>query len=289
MKILGTGLTGLVGSRIVELLGQTHEFINLSRSTGVNIVEKDSVSRAIASSDAPIVLHMAAKTDVDGCEKDKAVGKEGEAWKINVEGTQNVAEACSNNLKKLIYISTDFVFDGEKESYSEEDTPNPINWYGQTKYEGEKVVQSIVKDFLVARVSYPYRASFEKRDFARSVQKLLSEGKNVAMVTDHIFTPTFIDDIAGALEVALTKNLSGTVHITGSQHLSPYESGKIIAKIFGYNEALVQQTTRADFFKNRAQRPFRLAMKNDRIVQLGVEMKTFQQGVEALKNQSHLR
>ena len=105
MKVLGTGLDGLVGSRIVELLSDKYEFENLSISTGLNITNRDAVLERIKSSDAQIVLHLAAKTNVDGCELDKPLGEKGDAWKINVSGTQNVADACSQTKKKLIYIS----------------------------------------------------------------------------------------------------------------------------------------------------------------------------------------
>ena len=168
-KILATGLTGLVGSRLTELLGDAYEFENLSRETGINILDKQLVSDVVSASAAQIVLHIAAKTNVDGCELDKEKDKEvlgksakeqeetwknGEtAWGINVFGTQNVVEACKKNNKKLVYISTDFVFDGTKKHYSEEDIPNPLNWYAKTKYEGEKLIQASGLDYIIARIA----------------------------------------------------------------------------------------------------------------------------------------
>ena len=131
MKILGTGLTGLVGSRFVELLENAYEFEHINLDNGINILDKTSVFNAISSSSATIVLHMAAKTNVDGCELDKkrdeeilALGNQQDqeelwkneqtAWAVNVFGTQNIVEACQKTNKKLIYISTDFVFNGQK-------------------------------------------------------------------------------------------------------------------------------------------------------------------------------
>ncbi len=112
-KILGTGLTGLIGSRITEVLSQ-YEFINMSRGFGVDITDKESLDRVISRFDGAYVLHMAAKADVDGCESDRASGENGEAWIMNVIGSQNVSELCKKYNKKIIYISTDFVFDGTK-------------------------------------------------------------------------------------------------------------------------------------------------------------------------------
>src|SRR5579883_1052835 len=112
-KLLITGGNGLVGSRIVELLSNTYQFDSINRTEGTDITNKEAVLNKVKSSDASTVLHLAAKADVEGCEKEKELGKNSDAWKIHVEGTKNILEACEQTQKKLIYISTDFVFDGE--------------------------------------------------------------------------------------------------------------------------------------------------------------------------------
>ena len=173
MKILGTGLSGLVGTRVTELLADKYEFEDLSLDTGVDITDKDLVDKAFVKSDASIVLHMAALTDVDVCEREaqsakrKTQNKSGICWRTNVLGTRNIAELANRYEKKLIYISTDFIFDGENSSYSEQSRPNPINWYGQTKYEAEKIVQESNNKVLIARLAFPYRAHFKKDDVVR--------------------------------------------------------------------------------------------------------------------------
>jgi dTDP-4-dehydrorhamnose reductase len=291
MKILGTGLTGLVGSRIVELLKDKYEFENLSRSSGVDISDKNQVLEKIKNSDAQIVLHLAAKTDVDECEKDKLLGQNGEAWKINVEGTSNVANACSEANKKLIYISTDFVFDGANppvDGYSEEDTPNPINFYAQTKYEGEKIIQSLKTPWIIVRIAYPYRANFIKKDFFRAILGNLREGRLVTAVTDHIFSPTFIDDIASGLDVLISSNSQGIFHVVGSQSLTPFSAANLIAYEFKLDKSKIKETKRSEFFGNRAPRPFQLALKNAKIAKLGVNMRTFEEGMREIKSQINL-
>ncbi len=288
MKILGTGLDGLVGSRIVELLSDKYEFENFSISTGLDITDRKAVLQRIKNSKAQVVLHLAAKTDVDGCELDKALGKKGDCWKINVFGTQNVVDGCLAANKKIIYISTDFVFDGTNPpagGYSEEDAPNPINWYAQTKYEGEKIVQISKIPWIIVRIAYPYRASFTKLDFFRAILKRLQEGLPVAAVSDHVFTPTYIDDIAFAIDVLIKNNLQGIFHVVGSQSLTPYEAAVLIAKEFDLDMPQISQTTRAEFFNNRAPRSFQLALKNDKIEKLGLKMRTFEQGIKEIKNQ----
>lgn len=286
MKILGTGLTGLVGSRIVELLSSKYKFDDLSRESGVDITNKEDLFRKIKDSNASLVLHLAAKTDVDECEKDRVLGKNGEAWKVNVEGTRNIVDACGLAKKRLIYISTDFVFFGKKQGpYIENDKPAPLSWYGQTKYEGEKIVQNSNLLWIIARISYPYRASFKKNDFARSIILKLQRGEKITAITDHVMTPTFIDDITGALETLVLKNKTGIFHLVGSQFVSPFDAAIEIADIFSFDKSLIKESTRSEYFKGKAQRPFNLFLNNDKIQKLGVKMRGFEEGLYEVKKQ----
>lgn len=290
-KILGTGLTGLVGSRIVELLQDKYEFENISYETGIDITNKSQVEKIIVDSPAGVILHLAAKADVDGCEKDKILGEKGDAWRINVDGTKNIVEACQKSVKKIIYISTDFVFDGTKDFYLEDDLPNPINWYGQTKYEAEKIItNSSLQDkqlpYLICRLAFPYRASFEiKKDLVRAVLEKLKNGQEATMVSDQIITPTFIDDLAGALDFLITNDLTGTYHLVGSSSHPPFEIGQMIAQTFDLNEKLIKETTGDVYFKERAPRPFKLALKNDKLTRLGFKMSTLNEGLRRVKEQ----
>ncbi len=289
VSLLSIGGNGLVGSRISELLSSDYKISNVGNTQGVNITIRESIDTVIGNDEYTHVLLLAAKADVDGCETDKNLGEQGDAWKINVEGTQNVVDACSKYGKKLIYVSTDFVFDGEKAEgkyYTEEDVPNPINWYGMTKYEGEKRVQASAIDYIIVRPAYPYRASFDrKKDFVRAIMGRLEESLGVAAITDHYFAPTFIDDFAFSLKALISQNASGIYHSVGSSVITPFESAVEIAKTFDYDTTLVKSTTRSEFFAGRAKRPFNLALKNDKIVQLGVKMRTFSDGLEELKRQ----
>jgi len=304
MKILVTGLSGLVGSRFTELLKDSYEFEGVSRKSGVDITDKASINQKILSSDAQIVLHLAGKTDVDGCEKDKEIdGKflaqkdfdqqewinKKTAWVVNVLGTKHIVEACKKINKKIIFISTDFVFDGNKsqnEGYIEEDIPNPINWYGNTKYEAEKLIQNSDLDWTIVRLAYPYRANFVKKDdFLRVILQRFKNNQSLNMVTDHIMTPTYIDDFVYAIDSLIKTNSSGIFHTVGDQFISPYECAIFVADKFNFDKGLITQTTRKQYFKNKAQRPFFLGLKNDKIKEMGIKMKSFENGLEEIKNQ----
>ncbi|SRR5260221_5924356 len=288
IHIIGTGLSGLVGSRIVELLSDKYSFEDISRSTGTDITNKEAVRERMEKSSSKIVLHFAAKTNVDGCELDKHLGENGDAWKINVEGTENIVAACEATHKKLVYISTDFIFDGEHPSiggYTEDDDPRPVNWYAMTKYEGEQRVEEANIPWVIARIAYPYRGVYTKNDFFRAILNGLQQGKPIRAVTDHFFCPTFIDDIAHACTVLLDTNATGIYHVTGSQALSPYEAALNIAEKFNLDTHSISKTTRAEYFKDKAPRPFDLSMNNGKIKTLGIEMKTFEEGLNAIKSQ----
>lgn len=286
MKILGTGLNGLVGSRITNLLKNKYSFENLSRSNGVDITDKDQITNAVFSSDAPVFLHMAAKTDVDGCENDKKHRENGEAWKLNVNATKNIASICKKTNKKIMYISTDFVFDGKKDlkdAYTENDLPNPLNWYAVTKYEGEKQIIDSGTAFVILRIAYPFGHAFEnKKDFVRAIMSCFENRQKVMAITDHIFVPTFIDDIAVAIDNVIAKSKDGIFHIVGSQALTPYEASLMIAKKFNFSESLIEKITRDEYFQGRALRPYNLSLRNDKIKRLGVKMKSFEEALREI-------
>ncbi len=285
-SILGTGLTGMVGSRIVQLLEKKYEFENLSYETGLDITNKEQVKNAVFNSKAKIILHLAAKTDVDGCEKDRPLGKNGDTWLINVEGTRNLLEAAQKTKKKFIYISTDFVFDGEKEDYSEEDKPNPINWYGLTKREGEKIVQKSGLPYLICRLAFPYRANFvPKKDLIRGLLAKLKNHEELKMVSDQFITPTFIDDIVMAIDGLIVKKAEGIFHVVGSSSHTPLEIAQLLAEIFSLDKSLIKGIDRKTYYQNKAPRPFSLRLKNDKLKKLKVEMLTLERGLVAMKGQ----
>ena len=286
MTILGTGLSGLVGSRVVELLSPAISFQDVSFATGVDITHKEDVDRLIDASDASWVLHFAAKTDVDGTENERSLGEKGSAWIVNVTATKYIVDACRRTQKRLLYISTDYVFDGTKELYSEEDMPNPQGWYATTKYEGEKLVATLEDYAVIMRIANPYRATFEaKLDFVRKIIERLGNHHMVKAPSDQLFVPTFIDDIASAIKRLVDTNASGIYHVVGNDAVSPYIGAQKIAAVFGLDASHVRPTTFALYFAGRAPRPYRAVLKNDKIAKLGVRMSTLEEGLTRLRGQ----
>lgn len=266
MRVLITGSTGLIGTRIIEMLGDRYEFVPLLQSE-VDITDGQAVDSRLWTIDFDVLLHLAAYTNVDGAEKEKELCRA-----INVDGTRNLFEISKRKGAKFIYISTDMVFDGKRINsehkaqskvteeedddlpvYTETSVPNPISQYGQTKYEAEVVVKG---QAMIVRLSYPYRKEFEgKRDFVRTIKYLLEQGKTLYMVQDSLITPTFVDDFVNGLDYLIQHYSTEIFHLVGADSVSPYEAGKLIARNWGLDENLIQPTTYEQYFRDKAPRP----------------------------------
>jgi len=178
-KLFITGASGLLGNKIVEVTKHNYEVIPThntkslhSNSLKLEITNLNEALSIFNKLEPNIVIHTASETNVDKCETEKE-----HSWKTNVEGTRNIAEACRKVDAKLVFISTDYVFDGEKGLYNEEDKPNPVNYYGLTKLEGEKQVIEHCKNYAILRTSVLYGWHPWKQNFA-------------TLVEDHYNTPT---------------------------------------------------------------------------------------------------
>jgi len=284
-KVYATGLTGMVGQKIYEILKDKYYFSPQSTRKKADIVDYNSLFSEIKTFGADLIIHLAAKTDVDLCEKEKKLAEKSKTWQVNVVGSENLAKISQKLDLKMVYISTDFVFDGKKKgAYQEEDLPNPINFYGQTKFIGEKIVQKYLKRFLICRLSYPYGGShFLKKDFVARIRKQFISGNKILGATDQLITPTLISDIAYALDSLISKKCRGIYHVAGSSVISPYQLSLEIAKRFGYDITLIRKTNWQDFYKMRTKRPQYLQISNEKLVcDTGCKMKDFISGLKKL-------
>ena len=171
-----------------------------------------------------VLIHSTAYTDVDGCEKDKT-----KAWKVNVEATQSIVRAAKVVKAHMIYVSTDYVFNGEKGLYKETDTPNPINYYGLTKLIGEEIVKSSDLLYTIVRPSAIYGIGGSKKSFAEYVVEKLSHGEKVYALTDQYVSPTLNTLLAQAIaEIVETRPL-GLFHVAG-ERMNRYEFAVKLAK-----------------------------------------------------------
>ena len=257
MKILVTGAGGLLGSKLVHILSKendvtpTHNVNPLQpNSIPMNIAEEDSVSRVLRSVRPDVVVHAAAMTNVDGCESNEEL-----AWGINVQGTRNIAQGCRTIDAKLVYVSTDYVFDGEKGLYSEQDKTNPINYYGLTKLKGEEFATQLCRDSVVARASVVYGWHPTRTNFATWIIDSLRNRRQLNVAIDHHNSPTLADDLAEIIGRIISSKANGVYHTSGSERISRYEFALKIADIFKLDRSLVKPVKMKEIKAWTAKRP----------------------------------
>jgi len=240
-RILVTGTSGLLGSKIVKLAEQSFDVIpthhtcpSFKESIKMDMTDSAEVYQVVANTKPDLVLHVAAETGVDKCEKNRD-----EAWRINAEGTKSIAAACGKLGSKLIYVSTDYVFDGEKGLYVETDRLNPLNYYGWTKLKGEEFVAEYCQNYSIARTSVLYGWHEWKVNFARWVIESLKRKEPIVVVDDHYNSPTLADNLAEVLLELAQADLVGIYHTAGSERISRYNFAVEIAKKFDLDVSLI--------------------------------------------------
>jgi dTDP-4-dehydrorhamnose reductase len=221
MRILLTGANGQLGKALQRILsGQDLVLKDLPEFDLTNPACEDEITRA----NPDIILHVGAYTNVDQAEHDPQ-----QAHAVNAQGTRRVAQAAKTLKARLIYVSTDYVFDGTKASpYLEQDPPHPLNQYGQTKYEGEEAVLALCPDGLVVRTAWLF--GHDGKNFVKTIMRLAEERPVLEIVADQRGCPTYADDLAGALQQLATSNLRGICHVTNTGDCSWYEFAQAIVR-----------------------------------------------------------
>jgi dTDP-4-dehydrorhamnose reductase len=256
IKILVTGASGQLGSEIVAQCDAMNiDVVPMNRSDA-DITDSKSVDKFILKHEPTHIIHCAAWTAVDMCERDAS-----KALKINSEGTKNIVNAAKMVKAHVTYISTDYVFDGKKESpYVEGDSEKPISIYGMTKLMGERAMR---KTDAIVRVSWV--CGENGSNVVKTVLKAAAEGSEMSFVDDQLGTPTFADDAAKKI-IEISKNKSsGIWHVANSGVTSWYEFVRAILKFGGFSTELVRPITTEQLEPKRpANRPQRSALETTR-------------------------
>jgi dTDP-4-dehydrorhamnose reductase len=224
MRILITGAQGQLGTALQRTLaGEDLVLEDLPEFDLTNPTCEDHIRRANPN----IILHVGAYTNVDQAERDPEL-----AHAVNAEGTRRVAQAAKAVKARLIYVSTDYVFDGTKTSpYHEQDQPHPLNHYGRSKYEGEQAVLKICSDSLVVRTAWLF--GHEGHNFVKTIMRLATERSVLEVVDDQRGCPTYVEDLAPALEQLAKSDLQGLCHVTNRGDCSWYEFAQAIVSQTG--------------------------------------------------------
>ena len=220
MKVLIIGAEGMLGHDLVEVMSKNHEVSTTTIDT-MDITDINKTIETVKKKNPDVVIHAAAFTDVDGSESQADL-----AYKVNSLGTRNVAVACKETDSALVYICTDYVFDGTKGSpYYEYDQTNPLSVYGKTKLQGEAYIRDLLNKFYIVRTSWLY--GYHGPNFVTTMLKLAQTHDQISVVGDQIGSPTYTVDLSKAIAKLIEKPVYGN-HITNSQHCTWYEYAQLI-------------------------------------------------------------
>lgn len=236
--IVGTGLNGLVGSRLVSQLKNNFSFVNLDIAEPthpVDITNIDSIRAALVNLQPIALLHFAAFTNVTAA-WEQTGDKNGLCYQVNVLGTKNIAQVCQELNIHLIHLSTAYVFDGEKTTpYVESDQPRPIEWYGQTKLLAEEAIREINPRHTILRIDQPFRPdAFSKLDTAHRVIEGLRQNTLYPQFTDHTFGPTYIDSLSNIIRGVVENKVTGLYHATNNETWTDFDFASTIAQLMNY-------------------------------------------------------
>ncbi len=290
-KILVTGANGLLGQYLVPLLlkegytviGVGKGACRLPPETGPFTwydadITNDPLLQGILQKEQPAtVVHAAAVTQVDDCQLNQE-----QCEAVNVRATAQLVLSAEAVSRHFIYISTDFVFDGEKGDYTEADDLNPVSWYGFTKMQAESIVETCEISFAIVRTCLVYGAVLAgtRNNIIDWVRKSLEAGKKIKVVNDQWRTPTYVEDLARGILLVIQQNATGTYHISGKDKVTPYEMALQTAAICQLDASLIEQAD-AGSFSQPARRPPRTGFDISKArQQLGFEPISFEEGLQ---------
>lgn len=263
MKILVTGYNGQLGYDVVkrgEKQGLEMQGIGME---DLDITNEAAVYEFVDKVKPDAIIHCAAYTAVDKSEDDKEL-----CWNVNVEGTKYLATAAKKLNAKFVYISTDYVFDGEgTHAFVETDTPNPVGYYGLTKYEGEKVVRSLIDNNFIVRISWVF--GINGNNFIKTMLRLGETRNELNVVGDQIGSPTYTYDLARLLIDMVVTEKYGTYHATNEGFCSWAEFAEEIFEIAGQDVKVNSITT--EEYPTRAVRPKNSRMSKQKLIDNGFE------------------
>ena len=271
MRVLVTGATGRIGkslllqrspdAEIEILLDPLDQSVPEFPWYRADISDRERGVMAVTCFNPDVVIHLAATTDVDECENDPDM-----AFRINRDGTRNIAEACVRCSAKMVYLSTDYVFDGFLGPYSEEDSLNPMSVYGRSKLGGEHAVYSVVDNYLIVRISVPFGIKREgvNHNFVSWLFDELAAGNTLEIADDQFTTPAYMEELAEVLWTFVRNDVSGIVHYGTSDRLSRYDMAIDVCRAMGYSEELVR-AVKTEELGFMAKRPLESGFVTDKV------------------------
>ncbi|HZY81406.1 MAG TPA: SDR family oxidoreductase [Cyclobacteriaceae bacterium] len=289
MRILVTGANGLLGRKLISLLdtqpgiylmASARKAISFSTNcdtTILDVTDLQQLEEVVSRVRPDVIINAAAMTQVDQCEQQKE-----ECWKQNVGSVSNIVEVCTKKNIHLVHVSTDFVFNGKEGPLDETAVPEPVNYYGESKLEGERIVlnskcpAAIIRTVLV----YGVTSDMSRSNIVLWVKKSLEENKPIRVVNDQFRTPTLAEDLAMGCFLAAKKKATGIFHISGDEMMTPYDIAIRTADFFKLDKSLITPVTN---FVQPAARPLKTGFIVEKAKrELGYKPHSLQEGLELL-------
>ena len=296
MKILITGANGLLGQKLIALLHQQGEVEILATSRGksrimglnpqyyhtLDVTNKHEVVDLFNNLQPEVVIHTAAMTQVDDCELNQD-----ECKVANIEAVRNVVAGCKGINSNLIHLSTDFIFDGSDGPLAEDASPKPVNFYGETKLEAEKLIIASGISWAIARTVLVYGVvpGLSRSNIILWVKDSLENHKTINVVDDQWRTPTLAEDLAQGCWLIAKHMAGGVFNISGKDMLTPYDMAQLVADHFHLNNKYIKRAN-SSTFSQPAKRPVKTGFIIDKAVsELGYQPHSFKQGIEIIAGQ----
>ena len=285
MKILVLGGSGLIGNFFIRN-SINHEIITTFNKTKINtsnIISKKinlpedwaKLQDLILEEKPDVVLNSMAFSNIDFCEINKEV-----VYALHVKVSEKITALCSKINSKIVFLSTDYVFDGKKGNYTENDKTNPINYYGHTKDLAEKIILKNENN-LVLRTAMVYGSSSKVR-FLRYVIENLKKDQEINTYDDIFNSATLLDDLTNSISKAIEFDASGIYHIVGSSCVSRFDFAKTVAKVFNFNENLVKPVSILSA-KLKAKRPINPCLNNSKASKtFGIKFSSINEGIKQI-------
>jgi dTDP-4-dehydrorhamnose reductase len=265
--------TGKTDSRLPFIVSDCYQYLDL------DITDRSRVDKIFETEKPEVVIHTAALGQPDFCEQNRET-----CFAVNVTGTKNIAESCKKINSFLVFLSTDFVFDGESGPYRETDKVNPINIYGKSKLQGEQLIHETSTDHAVVRLCsvYGIPLSGDARNIITWVQENLVKMKSIKAVDDQVRTPTYIGDATDAIITLADKKISGIFHISGEQALTPYDMAMATASYLRLDQQLIEKVNSA-LLNQPARRPLVTGFVIDKAKNtFGFNPRNFSEGLQEI-------
>jgi len=272
-KILVTGSKGTVGSYI-PFIFEDDDLI-LTTRLSLDITNKKKVFAVIKKENPDVVIHLAAKTNVDECEKNKK-----EARLVNTVATENIAKACKKNCAILVYVSTGAVFNGNKSFFTEYDKPNPVNVYGKTKFMGEEAVKSAKCKYIIVRAGWVIGGGKKEKKFISYILKQIEDGqKEIKVVSDTLGTITSAKELVKLIKILLDSKRQGIFHAGALGVCSRFDIAKFVVKLLKKDTTIIPVSSSLFQDKFFAPRPINEVLRSTRL-----SPKLFRTWQQTLKN-----